>query len=492
MTISFNTIPADIRTPGQYIEFDASRAVSGLPPIDNRVLLVGQMFAAGSADEATIHPIVEAGQAVALFGRGSMLARMAAAYKASDRYSTVHAIGLDDAAGSTAASGTITVTGPATAAGTIALMVAGVRLAVGVAKAAAAITVAASIAAAVNAAADLPVTAAVGANPNEHVVTLTARNKGAAGNDIDLRHSHYAGEALPAGIGLAIVAMANGATNPDIDDIWGVIGDEPYRTIVVGHIDAAIAATIKAELDDRWGAERMLESVAYAAKPGSQGTLAAFGAGLNSELLTVMGSGESPSWPPEVAAIYAAAAGYHSALDPARPLHTLVLKGMVAPSIEERFTRAQREALLRDGIATFTADQAGTCRIERSITTYQTDGFNLPDVAWLDLETVTTTGYLRASLRARIAQKFPRHKLASDGTQFGAGQAIVTPAIIRAELIALAREWEEAGLVENLDQFKADLLVERDEADPNRVNALLPPDLVNQFRSFAAAVQFRL
>lgn len=90
--INFATIPADIRTPGQHIEFDSSRAVSGLPPIANRVLLIGQKLAAGTAAELTIQPIVEAGQAVQKFGRGSMLALMAAAYKAADRFSEVHAI----------------------------------------------------------------------------------------------------------------------------------------------------------------------------------------------------------------------------------------------------------------------------------------------------------------------------------------------------------------------------------------------------------------
>ena len=323
-------------------------------------------------------------------------------------------------------------------------------------------------------------------------MTLTARNKGTAGNEIDVRHSQFTGEALPAGVGLAIVAMANGVGDPDVDDAWAVVGDQPFRTMVFGVITSAIAAKIVAELDDRWSAERMLESVAYAAKPGSQGTLAAFGAALNSELLTILGTGLSPTWPAEAAAIYAAACGYHTAIDPARPTQTLELTGMVAPIAEAQFTRAQREALLRDGIATFTSGADGTCRIERSITTYQTDAFGLPDVAWLDLETVTTLGYLRASLRARIAQKFARMKLASDGTRFGAGQAVVTPRTIRAEIIALAREWEDAGLVEGLDQFIADLIVERDGSDPNRINALIPPDIVNQFRSFAAAIQFRL
>lgn len=492
MTISFNTIPASFRTPGQHIEFDSSRAVAGLPPIDNRVLLIGQKLAAGSAAALSINPISSASQAVALFGQGSQAARMAAAYFGADGFSEVHAIPLDDAGGSTKATCTLTLTGPATAAGTIPLYIAGERLAIGVAQAAIANTIAAAIVAAIAARPDLPVTAAVGGAPNQHVVTLTARNGGTNGNDIDVRHSHNAGEALPAGVGLAITAMAGGATDPVIDTVWPVIGDNHYRTIVLGVTDATTFASAAAELDDRAGSARMLESIAYGARRGTQGSLAAFGAGLNSELVSILGIGSSPTCPAQAAAIYAAACGYFSAIDPARPLQTLALRGMVAPKVEARFTRAQRELLLRDGISTFTVTQSGACLIERAITTYQTDSFGLADVSFLDLETPLTLFYLRATLRARIAQKFPRHKLAADGTRYGAGQAIVTPSTIRAELLALAREWEELGLVEDLDQYKADLIVERDASDPNRINALVPPNIVNQFRAFAAAIQFRL
>lgn len=486
--IDFQTIPAAIRVPGQMIEFDASRAVSGLPAIRNTVLLIGQRLAAGASAALVAQPIVEPGQAVALFGRGSMLARMAAAYKAADRWSDVQAIALDDVGGGVAATGTVTVTGPATAAGTIALMIAGVAVPVVVASGDSAATIAGKIVAAVTARPDLPVTAAAAAA----VVTLTCRHKGTVGNQIDLRHSHYAGEALPAGVGLVIVAMANGAGDPDIDAIWPVIGDAPYRTIVVGLCDAATMAKVKAELDDRWGAERMLESVAYGARAGTQAEMSDFGDGLNSELASVLGIGKSPTWPCEAGAIYAATCGYYTAIDPARPVQTLELPGLIGPKAGQLLTRAEREQLLHDGIATMTVDAAGVARIERAVTTYRLDAGGLPDVAWLDLETVTTMAYLRASLRARIAAKFPRHKLADDGYPYGAGQAVVTPSILRAELLALAREWETAGLVEGIDQFAADLIVERDANDPNRINALVPPDVVNQFRSFAAAIQFRL
>jgi len=68
----------------------------------------------------------------------------------------------------------------------------------------------------------------------------------------------------------------------------------------------------------------------------------------------------------------------------------------------------------------------------------------------------------------------------------------VTPMVIRSELIALFREWEEAGLAEGFEQFKTDLIVERNGSDPNRVDAIIPPDVINQFRVFAGQVQFRL
>ena len=48
------------------------------------------------------------------------------------------------------------------------------------------------------------------------------------------------------------------------------------------------------------------------------------------------------------------------------------------------------------------------------------------------------------------------------------------------------------GLVEDIRAFKANLLVERDPNDPNRVNVLYPPDLINQLRIFAVLAQFKL
>ena len=69
---------------------------------------------------------------------------------------------------------------------------------------------------------------------------------------------------------------------------------------------------------------------------------------------------------------------------------------------------------------------------------------------------------------------------------------MVTPSIIRGELIAMYTKLEEKAIVENADLFAKYLIVERNKDDPNRVDVLLPPDLVNQLRVFAVLSQFRL
>lgn len=88
-----------------------------------------------------------------------------------------------------------------------------------------------------------------------------------------------------------------------------------------------------------------------------------------------------------------------------------------------------------------------------------------------------------------MALQFPRFKLADDGNPAARAPNVVTPRVLRASLIARAKMWEEAGLVENVDNFSAGLDVTRDGNDSDRVNALLPPDIVNQFRVFAGLIQ---
>ncbi len=486
--ITFNSIPIDIRTPGQFVEVDNSKAVRGLPAMNRRILVIGNRLSSGTAAAGELKRINAGSEAAGYFGRGSVLHEMLVAARNANKTSDIWAIGLDDLAGGVAATKTVTVTGNATGAGTLALYVNGQRLQVGVAVNDTPTTVAAAIAAKLNAFADGPVTATASTG----TVTLTARHKGVFGNDIDVRANYYSDEALPAGVAIAIAAGTAGAGNPDVAAALAAIALESFYTIVTPYTDTANIVALETELAGRWGGMDMRAGHLFGCLRGTQSALATLGAARNSAHDSFMGMKSSPTPAYVWAAVMAAVCEFSGAIDPARPFQTLPLPGVLPPAQADLFTRTERDLLLRDGISTFTVDQGGNVLLERVVTTYQTNPFGIEDVSYLDLETKWTVDYMRYAFRARIGLRFPRHKLADDGTSFDAGQAVVTPLMIRGELLDVGRQLETAGLLEGFNQFKNELIVKRSISDVNRVNAVLPPNVVNQFRVFAASVQFIL
>ena len=69
---------------------------------------------------------------------------------------------------------------------------------------------------------------------------------------------------------------------------------------------------------------------------------------------------------------------------------------------------------------------------------------------------------------------------------------MITPRLGRAEALARYRTWETRGLVEGAEAFRAGLICERNAQDRNRLDWLMTPDLVNQFRVGGAKIQFVL
>ena len=494
MSISFNDIP-DFRTFGQYIEFDNSRAVQGTPAQPNVSLVIGQGLAAGTVAEATPTLIPSGDAAESYWGIGSMIAAQARAFKKANPYTELWGISLDDAGGGVKATTTITFASTTTAAGEIVLYIGGTRVSLAVATGTAHTAISTALDAAIRAHADyarMPVVTTEAAG----VVTLTAQNAGVAGNGLDVRLNYNQGEFLPPGITGVVAAGATGATDPTLATALTAMGDVQYHTICIPYTDATSLTAIEAEMLSRWGPMEQKEGHVFSAAVGTQGTLTSLGNTRNSQFLTIVecggagGNSPTPLW--SVAAIAAGIRSYQWSIDPARPMQTLPMTGMLPPAEADRFTRTERNTLLTDGIATTYVDAGGVVRIERLITTYQTNALSAVDPSYLDVTTLGTLSYLRYAVRTRISLKYPRHKLASDGTLFDPGQAVVTPLAIKGDLLGLFREWERAGLVENFDQFKEDLIVERNAGDANRLDMRMSPDLMNQFRGLAGQIQFLL
>ncbi|CAG9172395.1 phage tail sheath subtilisin-like domain-containing protein [Cupriavidus respiraculi] len=492
MTVPFSNIPQNVRVPLFYAEVDNSQA--GYFSQQNRTLLVGQKLAAGTSPADTLQLVARTDQAKELFGVGSMLARMHELYRLGDPFGEVWCIAMDDPGAGAAATGSFAISGTATKAGTLNAYIGAQRVQIGVAAGDTAATLATALAAAVNANVELPVTAAAATG----TVTLSARHKGALGNDLLLQMNYYGaagGESTPAGLTVAVTAMSGGTAAPSLTAAVPAMGDEEFDFIVNPYSDTTTLDLWRTTMNDvsgRWAWNRQIYGHVYSAQRGTFSGLQAAGVLRNDQHVTLAGFETlvpNPVW--EYAAAYGARNAVFINADPARPTQTGELVGILPAPAGNRFVQAERQTLLSSGIATSFVS-GGVVRIERAITTYQKNLWGQPDPSYLDSETMHQLAAILRRLRNAITTKYPRHKLADDGTQFGAGAAIVTPSVIRGELLAQYAAMEDEGLVENSRAFAANLIVERDANDPNRLNVLLPPDLVNQLRVFAVLAQFRL
>ncbi len=500
MAIKFNQIPDTVRTPGVYVEIDNSRALGNrLLAIPHKALIIGQKTSDGSVPAEVLTAITRDNLADGYFGPGSQLARMCAAFKDNNPNTELFAVALSDVAGTTA-SGTIQTSialsatgGSCSGGGVFYLLVNGTAAYTTLTSGMTTSDVNDAILAVVNANSELPMTASTN---TASALNLIAVNSGTNGNYIDIRANYYTGQSDPLCFidSATITGMAGGATDPDLGDVWAVIDDERFNYIIQPYIDAANLTEIEGELLDRFGPLVDLQGHGFTTVRGTHASCTTLGNSRNAPHNTIFGIYDTPTDPAEWATMVGAVAALNLNIDPARPLHYLKLKGALPPPIASRFTRAERDIHLYDGIATTVVDSGGNVQIERCITTYQTNAASITDPSYLDIQTLATLGEIRDQFKARMILRFiaPRFKLADDGFPVQPGTNIATPSTVRQEIISLFGLLRDDGLIENLDDFVDNLIVERDATDANRVNCLLPPDLVNQFRILASNLQFIL
>lgn len=496
MTIPFANIPSNLRVPLFYAEIDPSRANTAAET--QRTLIIGQMTAAGSA--APNVPVRCTGDAAIrqLAGAGSALALMAAAYRLNDPAGEMWLLPLQDDPDAVAQVRTVTITGAPSANGTVWFYVNDVAVPFMVTAGMTLPQVAAALLQAIQANPDLPVTASIdGGSPT--VVTFTAKNKGASVAVLKLNLNllgSAAGQSPVPGYAQVAAIVTPGSGAPVLTTALANLGEVGFDFIVTSLNEAAAVSAVSALLSDtngRWSWQQQRYGHAFACFSGTSGQLATYGAALNDQHLTVVGapsSMNSPSY--AIAAAFAGAAAASLRQDPGLPLQSIQVQGLLAPAISGRFSLTTRNTLLYDGISTFTVVADGSIAIENLITTYQQNAAGQADNSYLEVETMFLLMYVLRFMRAVVQTKYARVKLAADGTRVLPGSNVVTPSTIKADLIAAYRELEADGMVQRSDLFAANLVVEKDAQNPNRVNVLWPGTLINQLRVFALLAQFRL
>lgn len=487
----FNDIPAALRIPGWWIEFD--NRLAGNAVFQGKLLVLGQMAATGKAKPLVPVRVTREDQGDELFGRGSMLAEQFRAIKNVDLYTETWAIPMLDAAQAQPAKGSIQVVAGPSETRSLALYVAGYRVWCEMVAGAAPGVAAAAIAEAINADDRLPVVASIEEGVTDRVV-ITCRWGGETGNSISLADC-LKGEERTSGLALTYSAPAGGSINPDLLQAVAAMGNEWWNWLCLPYTDTVSLETIEAELAKRYGPMRQAGGRAFAAFRGSHAATATLGSSRNSPHLSIAGMGASPSAPWIWAATNAIVAAKSLAVDPARPLQRLPLPGLIGAREDLRWIDSERNLLLFDGIATHTVATDGTVLIERQITTYQRNAAGVAEDSYLDIETPETLERIRYEIRTTFAMKYPRHKLAEDADRdlYDPSQPVMTPKVCKAELLSLYLQtfMNDRAWVRDYPGYKESLQVSIDPDDPNRLNVIDQPKLIGQYRVQAQQTQFR-
>lgn len=490
MAISFNEIPADNMVPLFATEFDPGAAAKG-GAIPWKNLLIGQALPTADGENiGALKQITSDAQADVLFGAGSQIALMCRAFRKSAPTMELWALAVKDSSlDSTAAAkatGSITVSfasgTSATKSGSISLMIAGQGVDVNVTAGQTETLIAAAIASAINANSQLPVTA----TNSSGVVTVSAKNAGTLGEEIDIRYNHFKGETLPGNVSLAVVAMDGAGSDEtyNSENVGDIISGVWFNAVGIGSSKNSNVNYIKGLLDERWKATVQQLGEGFYFVGGANVTassMVAEGDARNSNVLNITGIAASPT-PGFVQAAAVMGACALSALgDPALPLTNVAVPGIVAPKMEDYLGLAENNDLLKAGVALLVAGNDGTVYLKRMVTTYKENALGAADKSYMQLEDCFTLSYLRWDWNNHLQTKFPRAKIGTDGDEYGPGQIIMTENTGLAEIKLKYKEWVRAGLVQNQKLFEENVVCVRDPNDRNAMQWLVPATLMDKF-----------
>ncbi len=489
--ISFNQVPLDIFRPGIYMEIDPTLAKTGLPVFKQRTAMFGPLGTLAGAVQNKVYQVITKLEALALFGADSPLVAMVEKFRKVNPYQELLVIAQGENPAGQQASLQSTFEGTATESTTQPFYINAKRYTIGIDTGDTAADVAGNLVTVLNNDTTCPVTASnTGA-----VLTLTYKHKGEMGNEVIFRTAHYLGENGTAGLTMPEGNLSNGSGNPDLSPAIDALDDlTQYQGFVSPYTDTVNLNLLRSELDTRWGPLSALDGRVFHAHRSGIADIVTFAKGRNSQHeVCVDWCNDALSAPWEVSASFAANIMYFGTIDPARPFQTLELVDIVGAPEGKRRRTDENETLLRGGVSSLTVGVDGKVRIERAVTTYSQTANGAEDTAYKSLNTVMIMSYYRRSVINRFQIKFPRHKLATNGhPASGFAGNVVTPETAETEFLAHYQLMVEAGIMDDYDGYKADLLSNKNTQVRGRLDVFDQPRPIDQLHQLAVRSAFRL
>lgn len=304
-------------------------------------------------------------------------------------------------------------------------------------------------------------------------LTLTAKNKGQIGNEITV--SVHSGA---AGLTFNVSALANGQKNAEIAAALTVVAGKHYHVIASPFSDDANAKALSNHLAEVSNAIEQRGSIGVLGWRGTLATGIAFAEKLNDGRITCAWYKGAVEGNALIAAGYAAQLAAEQ--DPAKPLNTLEVRGLSVTADADWPLFAECNNALFNGLTPLTVVN-NKVQIMRAVSTYTKSAANVDDPSLLDITTIRTLDYTRKAVKERIALRFPRAKLSDT----------LVPKV-KSEVLDVLIKLEEAEIIENAEANKGKLQMVRAENDPNRLNAVIPADVVNGLHVFAGRIDLIL
>ncbi len=489
MAIGFNTIPGNIVAPIISFEINSGGHFESI----SRLLLVGHKNSGAPAPENAPFRCNSVFDAVALTGKGSMLAEMFIAARRNAPAQDIWMVAVPPT-GTAEVRGIEVASVPAFG-GHGVISIAGHEVALTVAAGATVNAVAASLAAAINAWQDpltksaLPFTAAV----ETDTVTLTARWPGILMSELDIHVPDLTTGNVFASM-LAVEGLTAGTGVPDLSAALAALRDEPFDWIVSPWSDEGNIARYKVALSDisgRWAWSRQSYGHVYTVKTDTTVNLTAYGLAHDTRHVTtfarISGGGNATSPWVFAAALAARITPWLSDGDSgnvSRNQTGLEVEGVQAPRDAQTWLNdyAVRNAFLTTGLSTFGVRSDGAVTIDKIITMQRTDGAGNVDSTFRDIQKIGQIVYALRKFRARLQAEHGQKAIADDNP--GDLLAVTTVRDIRNTVAGVYASMP--GVLENAREFAQRLDVRRNGDNPNRVDIHAPMDLVNPLDVLAA------
>jgi phage tail sheath gpL-like len=312
------------------------------------------------------------------------------------------------------------------------------------------------------------------------VLSVTTKGLGVIGGQLDVRSSYSvrAGFTTSPAVTVAIALTAPTGL-PNLSGVAGI--SEGFEFVVNPYTDDNSIAAVSDYLCSQWTGGS--NGRAYGVRYGDVSSSIAFGQNANNALLSYMAvdGALTPS--------YLESASYgclaYRQLNCQSPnigasLTGLAMPAMLAPEVADRFSNADKAALVEAGVGYFNVNRANDVTVGRAVTTYTVADNGTLDVSLRDVNRPAMIACISRFLRDSLTAKYTGYSFRRDGVVGRGSDKVATVTGIRNYIIGLAQQLSDRNLIQDLEGFVRSLSVVFDE-DTGCVAITVDPELVQQF-----------